>query len=63
MDASENSEEIQNVGIRQRPDGDVEIDESFWEGRFNVPDCQQCNGMLKPNVSLVHGSTCYWHSF
>ena len=32
-----------------RPDGDVEIDSQTLEN-FNVPVCQQCQGVLKPNV-------------
>jgi NAD-dependent deacetylase sirtuin 4 len=52
MEASESGIEMENNGIRLRPDGDVEIDESFWEGRLIVPGCQRCQGMLKPNVYL-----------
>ncbi|XP_068648133.1 NAD-dependent protein deacylase SRT2 [Aristolochia californica] len=37
-------------GMQQRPDGDVEIDEKFWEEDFLIPTCQQCNGLLKPDV-------------
>lgn len=39
-----------NFGMQQRPDGDVEIDEKFWEQYFIIPDCHQCGGMLKPDV-------------
>lgn len=39
-----------NFGMQQRPDGDIEIDEKFWEEDFDIPNCQQCGGMLKPDV-------------
>ncbi|XP_072950608.1 NAD-dependent protein deacylase SRT2-like isoform X2 [Typha angustifolia] len=39
-----------SFGMQQRPDGDIEIDEKFWEADFVVPDCQQCGGILKPDV-------------
>lgn len=39
-----------NFGMQQRPDGDIEIDEKFWEQDFVIPDCNQCGGMLKPDV-------------
>ncbi|XP_026391903.1 NAD-dependent protein deacylase SRT2-like isoform X2 [Papaver somniferum] len=39
-----------SFGIQQRPDGDVEIDEKFWEEDFDIPNCQKCNGILKPDV-------------
>ncbi|KAK9162385.1 hypothetical protein Syun_003287 [Stephania yunnanensis] len=39
-----------SFGMKQRPDGDVEIDEKFWEEEFHIPTCQKCNGMLKPDV-------------
>ncbi|KAK8934337.1 NAD-dependent protein deacetylase SRT2 [Platanthera zijinensis] len=39
-----------NFGMQQRPDGDIEIDEKFWEQDFVIPDCDQCGGMLKPDV-------------
>lgn len=41
-----------NFGMQQRPDGDIEIDEKFWEEDFDIPNCEQCNGMLKPDVSM-----------
>ncbi|KAK9096158.1 hypothetical protein Sjap_021655 [Stephania japonica] len=41
-----------SFGMKQRPDGDVEIDEKFWEEEFHIPTCQKCNGMLKPDVVL-----------
>ncbi|KAG8383891.1 hypothetical protein BUALT_Bualt04G0061300 [Buddleja alternifolia] len=37
-------------GMKQRPDGDIEIDEKFWEEEFHIPNCQSCNGILKPDV-------------
>ncbi|KAM0940550.1 putative histone deacetylase [Dioscorea sansibarensis] len=39
-----------SFGMQQRPDGDIEIDEKFWEENFIIPDCQQCGGLLKPDV-------------
>lgn len=41
-----------SFGMQQRPDGDIEIDEKFWEQDFNIPDCLQCGGILKPDVSI-----------
>ncbi|XP_050369475.1 NAD-dependent protein deacylase SRT2 isoform X2 [Argentina anserina] len=37
-------------GMTQRPDGDIEIDEKFWEEDFDIPTCQKCSGVLKPDV-------------
>lgn len=37
-------------GMKQRPDGDIEIDEKFWEEDFHIPTCQKCNGVVKPDV-------------
>lgn len=37
-------------GMKQRPDGDIEIDEKFWEEDFHIPTCQKCNGVIKPDV-------------
>ncbi|KAK2656324.1 hypothetical protein Ddye_009376 [Dipteronia dyeriana] len=37
-------------GMKQRPDGDIEIDEKFWEEEFLIPTCQKCNGVFKPDV-------------
>ncbi|RYR44661.1 hypothetical protein Ahy_A08g040959 isoform B [Arachis hypogaea] len=37
-----------SFGMKQRPDGDIEIDEKFWEEDFVLPTCQKCNGVLKP---------------
>ncbi|KAL5075159.1 hypothetical protein RYX36_014143 [Vicia faba] len=39
-----------SFGMKQRPDGDIEIDEKFWEEDFIIPTCQKCNGVLKPDV-------------
>ncbi|XP_078434105.1 sirtuin 2 [Wolffia australiana] len=39
-----------SFGMQQRPDGDIEIDEKFWEENFVIPDCPQCSGLLKPDV-------------
>nr|GMD49469.1 NAD-dependent protein deacylase SRT2 [Ipomoea batatas] len=39
-----------SFGMKQRPDGDIEIDEKFWEEDFHIPVCPKCNGLLKPNV-------------
>ncbi|KAI3451612.1 hypothetical protein Pfo_008277 [Paulownia fortunei] len=39
-----------SFGMKQRPDGDIEIDEKFWEEEFHIPSCQRCNGILKPDV-------------
>ncbi|PKA66788.1 NAD-dependent protein deacetylase SRT2 [Apostasia shenzhenica] len=39
-----------SFGMQQRPDGDIEIDEKFWEVDFTIPNCHQCGGMLKPDV-------------
>lgn len=36
--------------MKQRPDGDIEIDEKFWEDGFNIPVCEKCQGVLKPDV-------------
>lgn len=39
-----------SFGMKQRPDGDIEIDEKFWEEDFIIPPCQKCGGVLKPDV-------------
>ncbi|KAL3721359.1 hypothetical protein ACJRO7_033792 [Eucalyptus globulus] len=39
-----------SFGMKQRPDGDIEIDEKFWEEDFTIPTCQKCSGVLKPDV-------------
>lgn len=39
-----------SFGMKQRPDGDIEIDEKFWEEDFHLPTCSKCNGVLKPDV-------------
>ena len=36
--------------MKQRPDGDIEIDEKFWEEDFHIHTRQKCNGVLKPDV-------------
>ncbi|OQU78839.1 hypothetical protein SORBI_3008G058100 [Sorghum bicolor] len=41
-----------SFGMQQRPDGDVEIDEKFWEQDFEIPSCHQCGGVLKPDVVM-----------
>lgn len=40
----------QGFGMRIRPDGDIEIDEKFWEADFHIPGCHRCGGILKPDV-------------
>ncbi|KAL1822992.1 hypothetical protein DCAR_0310835 [Daucus carota subsp. sativus] len=44
------SQSDNSFGMKQRPDGDIEIDEKFWEEAFNIPTCSKCNGILKPDV-------------
>lgn len=39
-----------SFGMKQRPDGDIEIDEKFWEEDYHIPACPKCNGVLKPDV-------------
>ncbi|THG22425.1 hypothetical protein TEA_026174 [Camellia sinensis var. sinensis] len=39
-----------SFGMKPRPDGDIEIDEKFWEEGLQIPTCQKCNGVLKPDV-------------
>ncbi|KAL7255322.1 hypothetical protein ACSBR1_009468 [Camellia fascicularis] len=39
-----------SFGMKQRPDGDIEIDEKFWEEGLQIPTCKKCNGVLKPDV-------------
>ncbi|XP_010546313.1 PREDICTED: NAD-dependent protein deacylase SRT2 isoform X2 [Tarenaya hassleriana] len=39
-----------SFGMKVRPDGDIEIDEKFWEEDFHIPTCQRCDGVLKPDV-------------
>ncbi|CAN1787622.1 NAD-dependent protein deacylase SRT2 [Linum perenne] len=43
-----------SFGMKQRPDGDIEIDEKFWEQDFHIPTCQKCNGVLKPDVKSIN---------
>jgi NAD+-dependent protein deacetylase sirtuin 4 len=38
-----------SFGMQQQSDGDVPIDEKFWEKDFEIPSCHQC-GLLKPDV-------------
>nr|GEU43809.1 putative exostosin-like protein [Tanacetum cinerariifolium] len=38
--------------LKQRPGGDIEIDEKFWEEDFHIPTCSKCNGVLKPDGRL-----------
>lgn len=48
-----------SFGMKQRPDGDIEIDEKFWEEDFLIPTCQKCDGVLKPDViSTYHFRRC-----
>ncbi|XP_021979203.1 NAD-dependent protein deacylase SRT2 isoform X3 [Helianthus annuus] len=44
------SKSDKSFGMKQRPDGDIEIDEQFWEEDFHIPTCSKCNGVLKPDV-------------
>ncbi|XP_010674411.2 NAD-dependent protein deacylase SRT2 [Beta vulgaris subsp. vulgaris] len=39
-----------SFGMRIRPDGDIDIDEKFWEEDFHIPTCPECDGVLKPDV-------------
>lgn len=53
-----------SFGVKQRPDGDMEIDEKFWEEDFHIPTCEKCNGVLKPDVrysasGILSPSCCY----
>lgn len=41
-----------SFGMKQRPDGDIEIDEKYWEENFQIPTCHKCNGVLKPDVTF-----------
>ncbi|XP_039798573.1 NAD-dependent protein deacylase SRT2-like isoform X2 [Panicum virgatum] len=41
-----------SFGMQQRPDGDIEIDEKFWEQDLEIPNCHQCDGVLKPDVVM-----------
>ncbi len=41
-----------SFGMQQRPDGDLEIDDKFLQKEnFNIPACQRCSGVLKPDVT------------
>ncbi|KAL2941855.1 NAD-dependent protein deacylase SRT2 [Bienertia sinuspersici] len=39
-----------SFGMRMRPDGDIDVDEKFWEEDFHIPTCPKCDGVLKPEV-------------
>ncbi|CAM6103768.1 unnamed protein product [Calypogeia fissa] len=39
-----------SFGMKQRPDGDLEIDSKFFQEDFQVPVCERCGGTLKPDV-------------
>lgn len=40
-----------SFGLSQRPDGDVEVEDSVWTNAdFQVPPCTLCGGVLKPDV-------------
>lgn len=41
-----------SFGMQQRPDADIEIDAKFWEEEFEIPHCEQCGGLLKPDVCI-----------
>ncbi|KAI5672182.1 hypothetical protein M9H77_12546 [Catharanthus roseus] len=40
----------ESFGMKIRPDGDIEINEKFWEEEFHIPSCHKCSGILKPDV-------------
>lgn len=43
-----------SFGMKQRPDGDIEIgDEFLSEEAFRIPACDNCGGTLKPDVGLL----------
>lgn len=44
------SQSDKSFGMKIRPDGDIEIDEKFWEEEFHIPNCHKCSGTLKPDV-------------
>ncbi|XP_021734612.1 NAD-dependent protein deacylase SRT2-like [Chenopodium quinoa] len=46
----ENPGSDKSFGMRMRPDGDIDIDEKFWEEDFHIPTCPDCDGVLKPEV-------------
>ncbi|ERN08785.1 hypothetical protein AMTR_s00017p00253090 [Amborella trichopoda] len=50
LDNGKNPESDESFGMQQRPDGDIEIDEKFWEENFHIPNCLKCDGLLKPDV-------------
>lgn len=41
-----------SFGMKIRPDGDIDINEKFWEEDFDIPTCPKCSGVLKPDVRL-----------
>ena len=41
--------EWHHLSAATAPDGDADLDDADF-GRFKVPDCEACNGMLKPDV-------------
>ncbi len=43
------------IHIAQAPDGDAHVDEELIK-QLQVPVCQRCSGMLKPNVVFYGGS-------
>ncbi|XP_042024300.1 NAD-dependent protein deacylase SRT2-like isoform X3 [Salvia splendens] len=53
-----------SFGMKQRPDGDIEIDEKFWEEEFHIPNCEKCDGILKPDSCsrswCCHSYCEYW---
>ncbi|KAK4371329.1 hypothetical protein RND71_010804 [Anisodus tanguticus] len=52
--AAIDSRSDKSFGMKQRPDGDIEIDEKFWEEDFFIPDCQRCQGVLKPDFIQLY---------
>ncbi|XP_061973047.1 NAD-dependent protein deacylase SRT2 isoform X5 [Populus nigra] len=51
-----------SFGMKQRPDGDIEIDEKFWEEDYHIPACPKCNGVLKPDMLQNHVVIKDWYS-
>ncbi|KAK9673179.1 hypothetical protein RND81_12G151200 [Saponaria officinalis] len=37
-------------GMKMRPDGDLDIDEKYWEEDLIIPACPECDGVVKPEV-------------
>ena len=46
---------LEDVEVEHGPDGDAEVREELIR-QVSVPDCQQCGGLLKPNVVFYGGS-------